>query len=358
MQPKSEAENRLHAHTVPPSSVYSEPWWQSVGYNPIFPTGTGRNVSNTSSLECPNGLSESNDDQSLSNDEANEDDDDTAKDSHTTSPRSGSTSYYIWEFAGNYGQDHHNVKHAGSSVPTVRDDCLAQPPQLELVGHSIACASNPYQDPCYGGMMAAYGHPPLVYPPFLGMPHARMPLPLEMAQEPVYVNAKQYQGILRRRQARAKAELERKLIKVRKPYLHESRHQHAMRRARGTGGRFAKKANGDTSNSTGQEKGTSSGPAHSSQSGSSSGSEPFPSDSAETWNSPNSQREARGSQAHDAYAAHNYANGSGCYQPHGGLQASIYPSYSGKRGEEGDCTGQQRGSISSNQASQRRLAIQ
>lgn len=58
-------------------------------------------------------------------------------------------------------------------------------------------------------------------PQAAGMQPARVPLPLSLPEDgPIYVNAKQYHGILRRRQSRAKLEAQNKLVKTRKVCSH------------------------------------------------------------------------------------------------------------------------------------------
>ncbi|XVF26357.1 hypothetical protein REPUB_Repub14bG0009000 [Reevesia pubescens] len=114
--------------------------------------------------------------------------------------------------------------------------------------HAVASAAYPYPDPYYRSIFAPYdaqpyppqpyGGQPMVHLQLMGIQQAGVPLPSDAVEEPVFVNAKQYHGILRRRQSRAKAESENKVAKSRKPYLHESRHLHALKRARGSGGRF------------------------------------------------------------------------------------------------------------------------
>lgn len=119
----------------------------------------------------------------------------------------------------------------------------------------------------------------------ISIPLVRIIVPLDCSEyEPIFVNAKQYKAILRRRRQRAKILALNKPNNPRKvlllahsyiglytyiyiytsfilflmiddlvtemswvwitlvdqPYLHESRHLHALRRARGIGGRFLK----------------------------------------------------------------------------------------------------------------------
>ncbi|VVA91667.1 unnamed protein product [Arabis nemorensis] len=94
-----------------------------------------------------------------------------------------------------------------------------------------------YADPHFGGLIhAAYLPQATIWNPQMV---GRVSLPLDLIEnEPVFVNAKQFHAIMRRRQQRAKLEAQNKFIKARKPYLHESRHVHALKRSRGSGGRF------------------------------------------------------------------------------------------------------------------------
>ncbi|EER99688.1 hypothetical protein BDA96_02G388600 [Sorghum bicolor] len=136
-----------------------------------------------------------------------------------------------------HGKDNQNTMKPVLSLGKEGSAFLA--PKLD---YSPSFAYIPYTaDACYGGVGVLTGYAPhaIVHPQQNDTTNSPGILPVEPTEEePIYVNAKQYHAILRRRQTRAKLEAQNKMVKGRKPYLHESRHRHAMKRARGSGGRF------------------------------------------------------------------------------------------------------------------------
>ncbi|KAG6690805.1 hypothetical protein I3842_10G031200 [Carya illinoinensis] len=178
-------------------------------------------------------------------------------------------------------------QNAASSKPEAMGQYLTPPTQLELLGHSIqACASYQVSNPYYGGVMPAHGSQAL-------------------------------------------------------PYLHESRHLHAMRRARGSGGRFlnTKKSCGSDAN-TAPERGAigavssyTFNPLHSEQSSNLSG----------NMHSSYDHMKVTGIHVPETHQQPTYsnANGNSCYPHHQGFQFSAYHSLSGDRTEVVDCSGKQ-----------------
>ncbi|XP_021837731.2 nuclear transcription factor Y subunit A-1 isoform X2 [Spinacia oleracea] len=229
MPSKADMEDRFQADggDKPQNMLFGQPWWRGLNNNGVSPTSASSDSSARSSSGEPVNGSSMAGPFSLHINGMQDTGASVCREIHTALAPQLAERDSI--------QEQQALKQVPSSMPQNLGDQSNS--QMELVGQSIALTSYPFQDPTFGGVMS-YAQVQQVIPQLYGMHQSRMPLPLAMEEEPVYVNAKQYHGILRRRKSRAKAEMEKKVIKARKPYLHESRHVHALRRARGAGGRF------------------------------------------------------------------------------------------------------------------------
>eukprot|EP00188_Purpureofilum_apyrenoidigerum_P004428 Plantae.Rhodophyta-Purpureofilum_apyrenoidigerum.ctg50080.p1 GENE.Plantae.Rhodophyta-Purpureofilum_apyrenoidigerum.ctg50080~~Plantae.Rhodophyta-Purpureofilum_apyrenoidigerum.ctg50080.p1 ORF type:complete len:146 (-),score=21.22 Plantae.Rhodophyta-Purpureofilum_apyrenoidigerum.ctg50080:488-925(-) len=99
--------------------------------------------------------------------------------------------------------------------------------------------------PMQGGFVGTSMAMPMMHPSAMTMMQPFYTAAAPADDQPVYVNAKQYNRILKRREARKKKYGEDEVQmgrSRRKSYIHESRHQHAMKRQRGAGGRFLSRA--------------------------------------------------------------------------------------------------------------------